>query len=97
MVAGLRVATCTVSRQCDVIPMIRARLNSPELSSEVASSTINRLGLHNLSESPEKRTFLAKSLTYDFFGRKMAVEVSFGPGWGAAPLGSAIVRNVDRD
>ena len=27
-----------------------------------------------------------------FFARKMAVEVSFGPGWGAAPLGSAIVR-----
>ena len=29
---------------------------------------------------------------YDFFVRKIAVAVSFGPGWGGAPLGSAIVE-----
>jgi hypothetical protein len=77
-----------MSRQhCD-IPLTRTKLDSPELSSEVASSTINRLGLQKMSEKSGKRTDFA----YDFFARKMAVEVSFGPGWGAAPLGSAIVR-----
>jgi hypothetical protein len=35
----------------------------------------------------------AKS-TNNFFGCKMAVEVSFVPAWGAAPLGSAVVRWV---
>lgn len=32
---------------------------------------------------------------HDFFGRRIAVETSFGPGWGAAPLGSAIMIGVD--
>ena len=35
----------------------------------------------------------AKS-TNNFLGCKMVVEVSFVPAWGAAPLGSAIVRWV---
>ena len=29
--------------------------------------------------------------TYDFLGRRIAVEMSLGPGWGGAPLGSAMV------
>jgi hypothetical protein len=33
--------------------------------------------------------------THDFFGLNIAVEMSFGPGWGGAPLGSAIVRDRD--
>jgi hypothetical protein len=34
--------------------------------------------------------------TYDFFGLRIAVEMSLGPGWGGAPLGSAIVLNVNK-
>lgn len=30
-------------------------------------------------------------ITHDFFGLRMAVETSSGPGWGGAPLGSAMV------
>ena len=33
------------------------------------------------------------SRAYDFLGLRMAVDMSFGPGWGGAPLGSAIVVN----
>jgi hypothetical protein len=33
--------------------------------------------------------------THDFFGLRMAVETSSGPGWGGAPLGSAIEMVVE--
>jgi hypothetical protein len=34
---------------------------------------------------------LLTSNTYDFLGLRIAVEMSFGPGWGGAPLGSAMM------
>ncbi len=47
-------------------------------------------------ETFKTNAFLVSSLnTYDFFCLKMAVDVSSGPGWGAAPLGSAIAANYE--
>ena len=37
---------------------------------------------------------LELSNTYDFLGLRIAVDVSSGPGWGAAPLGSAIASTL---
>lgn len=31
-------------------------------------------------------------MSYDFFGRRMAVEVSLGPGPGGSPLGLAMLK-----
>jgi hypothetical protein len=57
IVAGLRVATNPTSRQQGGIHF-KTIADTPELSSEVASSTINRLGLQNLSETMgDKETF----------------------------------------
>jgi hypothetical protein len=67
---------------------------TPELSSDVASSTIKRLGLrrrgvrHNVTRP--------KRSSYDFFGRRIAVEVSLGPGPGGSPLGLAMEDDKDQ-
>lgn len=37
----------------------------------------------------------AKTWTHDFLGLKIAVETSLGPGWGGAPLGSAIGKELE--
>lgn len=60
---------------------------TPELSSDVASSTIKRLGLRRGIRRSMTRP---KSGSYDFFGRRIAVEVSLGPGPGGSPLGLAM-------
>ena len=50
-----------------------------------------------LSVATELSSFEASSMTSrsgGFLGRKIAVDVSSGPGWGGAPLGSALSMKI---
>ena len=97
IVAGLSVATIPEKNQHHRALPILSSNYSPELSSFEASSTTSRFGLirwkFSVSCSSTKEV-RKKEEAYDFLGRKIAVDVSSGPGWGGAPLGSAIRRSV---
>lgn len=67
---------------------------TPELSSDVASSTIKRLGLGR--RGVKHGMTRPKRCSYDFFCRRIAVEVSLGPGPGGSPLGLAMEDDEDQ-
>jgi hypothetical protein len=91
IVAGLRVATVAVSQL--FFPIHPNKMISPELSSLTASSTMRRFGLQDDAFNVWIDLGLMR-VTYDFFGLRIAVEMSSGPGWGGAPLGSAMMFRV---
>ena len=89
MVAGLRVAT--IARLVPIRRYLRlpetylsCRLLWPHRQSSGWACSMVRNGARMPFDNS----------TYDFFGRRMAVETSLGPGGGAAPLGSMFAVKV---
>lgn len=85
--AGLRVATasrCKHTSNISTEGLTRIVIGASLVYNETVGTTKN--GIRGVAGCDEAM------VPYDFFVRKIAVAVSFGPGWAGAPLGSAMVE-----